>query len=212
MLRGYYMQNIQLINEIITTLGKPPELIIRKKFGKIPQMTVLDIVSRIILSGTSSVLEAFPEMNKDTIRKTLREVFGHVNLDGSKTWYLHLLSIVDKDRCPRCCNIYHSADICPKKRLCKLCVASDNTEYYQNNKASFLSRKLKRLDALKLATPAWANLSEMNRIYKECPTGYEVDHWAPIQGTNVCGLHNEFNLQYLSVEENRSKSNKFVIN
>jgi hypothetical protein len=50
---------------------------------------------------------------------------------------------------------------------------------------------------------------EIQKFYRNCPTGYEVDHIVPLNGKNVSGLHTMSNLQYLLVSENRSKSNKF---
>jgi 5-methylcytosine-specific restriction endonuclease McrA len=40
---------------------------------------------------------------------------------------------------------------------------------------------------------------------------FEVDHIIPLQNKKVCGLHTEFNLQILTREENRAKSNKFEV-
>ena len=66
--------------------------------------------------------------------------------------------------------------------------------------------------ALKLkATPQWANLKQIEQIYLKCPEGFEVDHVIPLNHDLVCGLHVESNLQYLTIEENRRKSNNFYI-
>jgi len=61
------------------------------------------------------------------------------------------------------------------------------------------------------ATPFWANMDKIYEIYANCPEGYHVDHAVPIVHDLVCGLHVEFNLQYLTKHENLSKSNKFYI-
>ena len=58
------------------------------------------------------------------------------------------------------------------------------------------------------ALPKWANLDKIKEIYKNCPKGYQVDHIIPLQGKNVCGLHIETNLQYLTPSENRIKGNR----
>lgn len=47
--------------------------------------------------------------------------------------------------------------------------------------------------------------SSIMKIYRECPDGYEVDHIIPI---SKGGTHHPDNLQYLTMEENRKKSNK----
>lgn len=51
--------------------------------------------------------------------------------------------------------------------------------------------------------------SEILEIYKSCPADHEVDHIVPLQGRGVSGLHVPWNLQYLTVYENRSKGNKY---
>jgi hypothetical protein len=68
----------------------------------------------------------------------------------------------------------------------------------------------KRRAAKLKATPKFANLNKIKEVYKNCPKGYHVDHIIPLQGKNVCGLHVEWNLQYLTPSDNHSKSNKLI--
>lgn len=84
-------------------------------------------------------------------------------------------------------------------------------EYYQGHKAESKARNIQRTLSIKSATPSWANMSKMNKIYGSRNYDEHVDHIIPIQGELVCGLHCEHNLQYLSISENISKSNKFNI-
>ena len=90
----------------------------------------------------------------------------------------------------------------------KNCIASVIKYQKRNPKKVNYRNSLYRAKKL-MATPAWADLEEIKNIYKNCPTGFEVDHIIPLQGINVCGLHVESNLQYLTQSENRKKSNKF---
>lgn len=79
-----------------------------------------------------------------------------------------------------------------------------NLDWYRNYMA------LRRANQLH-ATPTWANLEKINEIYSKCPSGFHVDHIIPLKNPSVCGLHVEANLQYLTAQENMSKSNKFNI-
>lgn len=52
-----------------------------------------------------------------------------------------------------------------------------------------------------------ANPEKIREIYKMCPKGHEVDHIVPL---SLGGWHHEDNLQYLTTEQNRSKSNRYI--
>lgn len=90
-------------------------------------------------------------------------------------------------------------------------ISKRKSEYFQTNKYLFSSYRAKRRATKLKATPAWADQEKIKQIYKERPEGYHVDHIVPLQNDLVCGLHCEFNLQYLTAAENLSKSNKFDI-
>lgn len=74
-------------------------------------------------------------------------------------------------------------------------------------------------NALKLkATPPWVDHIAIRAIYKDAAkltvaTGirHEVDHIVPLRHPNVCGLHIPENLQILTSDENKRKSNHFHI-
>jgi len=83
--------------------------------------------------------------------------------------------------------------------------------WYNKNYHRYLVAKAKRRALLKQALPKFADLKKIREIYKDCPKGFHVDHIVPLQGKNVCGLHVEWNLQYLTPYDNLVKSNKLII-
>ena len=56
-------------------------------------------------------------------------------------------------------------------------------------------------------TPDDVDVKAIQEFYSNCPPGYEVDHIIPI---SKGGLHTLENLQYLTISENRRKSNKIM--
>ena len=107
------------------------------------------------------------------------------------------------------CKITHTLDKFYKQAanwdkvaaFCKSCM-DDYTHPTASERVS--KRRATKLKAI----PRWADLEAIKKIYQECPEGHQVDHQVPLQGVNVCGLHVEYNLQYLTIAENLSKSNK----
>lgn len=108
---------------------------------------------------------------------------------------------------------------------------NSNKNYYRNNilkiknKVKSVEFKLKRNQKLRdsgygkfisnkrraqliKAIPKWADLEKIKIFYANCPKGYEVDHIIPLINKRVCGLHSLENLQYLTIAENRAKSNR----
>jgi 5-methylcytosine-specific restriction endonuclease McrA len=59
----------------------------------------------------------------------------------------------------------------------------------------------------KKQTPSDVDIKLLQEFYLNCPEGYEVDHIIPI---SKGGLHCLSNLQYLTISENRRKSNKLL--
>jgi hypothetical protein len=82
-------------------------------------------------------------------------------------------------------------------------------DYRKQNKEyiNFKNRTRKALKNQRI--PKWADLKEIEKIYKECPEGHHVDHIVPLNGKIVSGLHVEYNLQYLTASENIAKHNLF---
>lgn len=85
-------------------------------------------------------------------------------------------------------------------------------EYRLKNKKTLLANAAKYKAQKIKATPAWANLNLIQRIYNNCPEGFHVDHIYPLRSPLMCGLHVENNLQYLKAETNISKNNKVFLN
>lgn len=84
-------------------------------------------------------------------------------------------------------------------------------KWRQNNKErrSALTKAWK--NRVKQATPKWLSKEQRKQItnfYHNRPNTMTVDHIIPLQGTNVCGLHVPWNLQYLTGSDNSKKSNK----
>lgn len=78
--------------------------------------------------------------------------------------------------------------------------------------AIYVKRRAKKLNA----TPAWADQAKIDAVYREAEElralglDVHVDHFYPLQGETVSGLHVHNNLRVLLAEANRSKGNRLV--
>lgn len=84
------------------------------------------------------------------------------------------------------------------------------SEWQKINRDKCRAKDAKRRAIELKAIPKFANLNKIKEIYKNCPKGYHVDHIIPLNNPIVCGLHVEWNLQYLSAKDNCSKGNKLI--
>lgn len=71
--------------------------------------------------------------------------------------------------------------------------------------------KVKRRAAEVNATPTWANLDEIKKIYAEAfmLDGVHVDHIVPLRSKLVCGLNVSCNLRIITAAENFAKGNRY---
>lgn len=78
---------------------------------------------------------------------------------------------------------------------------------YEQKRATMNEANARYRAKLKSQIVQGEDLQPIKDFYANCPQGYEVDHIKPL---SKGGLHSIHNLQYLTVSENRRKSNKFI--
>lgn len=84
---------------------------------------------------------------------------------------------------------------------------------YHRNPRKYVAQEAARRATKVRATPHWLteeHSREIQAIYNTCPAGCHVDHIVPLVSEVVCGLHVPWNLQILTAEENRAKSNRLA--
>jgi len=100
----------------------------------------------------------------------------------------------------------HSAKYCCKACAAKAQEKTTTVEQRRARNAAAQAAYRARHGNLRSYDPA-ADKEKIKMIYANCPDGHEVDHIIPL---SKGGKHHEDNLQYLTVKENRRKSNKIL--
>lgn len=214
--------NLEKLAEIV-------KLSLDDKISARSKITYKELFTALLLSddiaGAAYILNITDNALEHILSRNIKPLFP--DKSRANKWNNYLYGLLDTKKCTRCLNILHLSNFSKNKETtdgynyyCKNCKSiarkqftANNPDYakqdYLKNKSEYITRAIKYKTRRELATPPWANLEIIARIY-DCAEEDHVDHIIPLQGEMVCGLHVENNLQYLSVEENLRKSNKFT--
>tara|TARA_R110002074_G_scaffold401251_1_gene598857 strand:+ start:95 stop:562 length:468 start_codon:yes stop_codon:yes gene_type:complete len=111
--------------------------------------------------------------------------------------------------------VHKSCIVCNKSttndKFCSKKCFGEHYKKYDTEERTLRKKLLNRESAARYyakkvyQTPHDEDLTKVREFYLNCPEGYEVDHIIPI---SKGGEHSLKNLQYLTISENRRKSNK----
>lgn len=215
---------------ILNKLGHFYNDIAKPKHGSARAFTYGEIIDRIVSTHGCATYTLFPEIGQQTFHRMMKKCFPNVKLNGGEqTWQYYFLSLVEHKYCGTCSKIKTFDDFSKYKSAtlgiaatCKDCKNSAQlggyTKYYDSHQKSYeknygviRERQNRYKGERSKRIPSWSETELIAEYYKNCPEGKQVDHILPLKGELVSGLHVIGNLQYLTVEENLRKSNKFEI-
>jgi hypothetical protein len=216
-----------VIENIFNNLKINKDEIFIPKRGKLPSISNKDIVKALLIYGDGpSAVKSLGRGTRSFNACILKLSNGHSLSGGGENWRYWLLSISEYKHCGNCSQIklktsfnFDKSTPDTLSRKCKDCTKSINKSWYDSNKQyhrdylkehrqEYNARNAKRRALLLERTVRWADLDKITDIYRNCPEGHHVDHYYPLQGETVSGLHVENNLQYLTAKDNLSKGNK----
>jgi hypothetical protein len=105
--------------------------------------------------------------------------------------------------CPACNTLTKNVRYCSNECKPKLTAQERQIRHKAIHNEAWQRYMAKR----KNQTPKNVDIETLQQFYINCPDGHEVDHIIPV---SKGGLHCLENLQYLTISENRRKSNKIL--
>lgn len=177
------------------------------KKGSISRIDIINSLSQFTDSVSAYLIARYPNKTRSDISKSLNRHLGTTLLDKPRNVpiNIYLLYLYGYKQCAITNNIY------------PLDVFFNNSNSWNGLGnisrvgSAFYSRIYRK--AVKQATPAWLSDSQITYIInlydQASKENLEVDHIIPLNGDGVCGLNVPWNLQLLTPEENRKKSNVY---
>ncbi len=215
---------------ILDKLGIFYDDVAKKKHGNSREFSYGEIIDRILSKNNCSAYTLFPEIGEQTFHRMMKKAFPNVVLNGGEqTWYFYFLSLIEYKHCGSCDSIKpfssfakNTANTTGITSWCKDCrnkmqeggydkYHESHLKSYNKNYGKIRERQNTYKGERALRVPSWSQTEEIARYYDNCPKGMQVDHILPLKGKFVSGLHVTENLQYLTIEENLKKSNKYVL-
>lgn len=194
-----YSSKLEALSELLEIEGIPSKWPLKH----IDYTTFLELISK-----NKYTLKELG-LNATNQSKLTRCLFPDKPSSSNKICF-YVFKLFNLKHCPSCHHIYdrdsfhNNRSSADGKNI--YCIDCFNLKVKDLRREYVATRKAGKL----LRTPLWADLSKIKEIYKKCPVGMHVDHVIPLQGLNVSGLHVEYNLQYLTAQENIKKSNKYM--
>lgn len=183
-------------------------------YDRLHNLNAVGITKELLLNTLSKTTYTFKEefpCSISTTSKYLSIIFPDKPRTSAKVDNWILLKYGYK-QCKHCLDVKYVEDFHKHSKhtdglntYCKDCQSILTAKTSADRQSRYRAAKLDR-------SPKWVSSSERSSIlkfYLECPDGYQVDHIIPLQGATVSGLHVLSNLQYLTIAENCSKSNKY---
>jgi hypothetical protein len=190
---------------------------------------ISEFCDAVLTLETINNIAEFYEIGRIVVRNRLKEYlpcYPQLNCIGNRTLRLALLEQVGKACCTICNQIkelenFSKTNVNTKgiRYTCKECSKETrdvqyHREYckahYSKNKAYYYNKKQRRRVKVQSQTTLFGQ-EGLADFYNNRPKGVHIDHIVPINHPLVSGLHNIFNLQYLTPEENLRKSNYFEV-